>query len=523
VVLILSEEINVLLQEHKIDIIEEWKVSIGNIVQSLAARNDCSMEQLPTNINEWAENLFQAIICVNNGNLEYSTLHFGFANLHIASVDVVSAIVDNCFNIVDKYVAIDRHRGLWHLRNYVLASFATKECSNLSERLSKRDMLIDGLGVFLLLINDDMDVLWFNNIAKNYFPSLTEASSCYQTSLCRCDGPNKEKLNCRDSECQTCLCYVKEASRNILPNKIRISAEVDGKESFFELCGTRLRNDNILVLGYEISDFVRIEDRLSTSENKLNFILENNTTPMMLINSDGEIISSNSELKNFMKNYGFTNNSIDGKLFWELPGVDCVKDNSSQLRQVWEEVVEKHSCFIDFVYYTDVIHIKLTGVLDRNGEFIGALATISKDIEIAVLQDLYDNEKVLCATVMDMIEDSVIVVDSQYDIVFSNGSAQTFFSGYVNLKDSNSYLAQKLIEIIDRNHIEGNGGSITDIDDKEYLEVTVSKLPPDKTIVYIKSLYPFLTSLKQQIASREKEMRVFSSEFDKLMNKRDSI
>ncbi len=151
----------------------------------------------------------------------------------------------------------------------------------LVQEKEKLEAVTKNIGVSLLVISSNYEIIWANDVAKELF-DISENTLCYKV------------LQNNDSECEDC------SVADIIEGKLdwaemeKELVGIDGEKRWYQMVATPLRDRNgeivgVLEVGIDITKRKKMENALIKSEERIRKIVEAVPEPIILCDKNGEV------------------------------------------------------------------------------------------------------------------------------------------------------------------------------------------------------------------------------------------
>jgi len=464
-------------ENHKNFVIKEW----SNIFSKEFVDKDEDFSD--SMLNSFLDKLYTSFSLALNSNIDYSLIKIPY--LEYFSDRYFEKYVNQCVDSAVKLLGIESSKVLWNFKIYVFYNFYKELGKRLKKSIDKRQDLIDSIGGMLFIVNKNGDVVWYNKVFSDFvtskFPNLSELKVI--------DEYFKDKI--------FGLFNKKEDEIDVF-NLVFDFDEVN-KKNVFKITATKLRENFIMVLGYDITniyDAQEMEIKLKSNELKLKFLLDNDASPMFLLDENGAVINSNRFAKEFLSKFNSQNIYSENIKFWDI---DVMADSKKELLDIFKK--NRQSSLSECMDIGNItVYMRFSNIYDGNGVILGTLINVIEDENLVAVKNKYEEIKEVSEAIYEIVSEAIIVVenDEKYSVAYCNESAFKLIRDNNNLSDvKNNKIIKYIVNILNKD--------ISDVE-KVYLnsdintEFNISRIKSlNKIVVMVKSLHPLVIDLKKNI------------------------
>lgn len=464
-------------ENNKNSVINEWRNIFSK--EFIEKEENFSDDML----NLFLDKLYMSFNLALASKADYSLVEIPY--MEFFSDRYFEKYINQCVDSAVKILDIDSSQNLWNFKIYIFYNFYKKLDNRLKKSIEKRQNLIDSIGGILFITNKKGEAVWYNNAFSDFAAKFSNYSESKVI-----------KVYFKDKICDL-FKNKKENEVNIF-NLVFNFDELNDKK-VFKVTATKLRDNFVMVMGYDITnvyDIQEIETKLKSNELKLKFLLDNDASPMFLLDEEGVVVSANRFAKRFLSKFNSKNVCSKNEKFWDI---DIFKNNKEELLNIFKE--NNQSSLSKCIEINDnVIYIRLSNIYDDKGEMLGILVNIIEDENLISIKNKYKEIKKMCDTICDLINDAIIVVenDKKHSIIYYNESASEIIGNNSNLSDiKNDKIIDYVVNVLKEEYSDTK---------KIYLnsnintEININKIQSlNKAVIIIKSLYPLVADLKKNI------------------------
>jgi hypothetical protein len=476
-----------ILNENKEGIFKSWEYLFDNFFKN----NDYNMI-----FNEqWFNILFKSIIHAVRDEIDYSLLDFSvddmwaydFVTAEQIPIEKFIDFITACLAIIEPYLEIDDNRKIWHLKNYVSYSVMLSSYDGVLSSLRYKKYALEDLGAIIVFLDNDMNVLWKNEKVNDVFPNIKMKEKC-EVDFLNQDidyyGDKRYSIHGNNGEC------IKYTVRSI--------------NGYFLICG-----QNIDVFGIN-------EEELYSVKSKLQFVLDSYPTPMMILSQDGTILRYGKSFQCLMKKYGIFKNKFLNKKFKDI---DLFANNEA-LFVAMKDYLDNKNNFEATLKCTNGCEFSLiaNSIYDLNHkEIIGYIVVLHDVGNNLYLKKRCNDYEEICKVTLNMLEGFAVVIDNDFNILFSNDLAEQLLKGNDNLRDMNDSLAEYIFKVMKKNNfVKNSKQEVVEFDKTKEIQISIKKIDGENILIQLRGIHFAIAELKENLLEAQKNWDILE---DELKNK----
>lgn len=444
---------------------------------------------------QWFNNLFNAIEYALMDQIDYSLLNFSIEDVwkeeyelfSMEKVRVESFIdfIGACLAVVSPYLNIEENRRIWYLKNFICFSLMLSSHDDVITSLRYKDYIIEDLNIFILFLNCNMEVLWMNEKSVELFPEVVKGRECTVDFI----NSNLEKND------------LFQGFKNSLfnSNAEKIEYIVKRVNGFYLICGQKT------------TDFSKYEEEIYSLRSKLQFLLNSNSIPMLILDTESRVTVCGKAFSDLMKKYGVFQEKFLNK---KLSEVDFFSNNAAVFLAM-QNYLDNGKNFESMIRGEGGIEFQIivNPIYDASQEAaVGYILTMRDSPDQAYLDKKCSEYYDMCNRLINAMEDFAIVIDKDFNIIFSNKIAKQIINGEDNLGSINHEVTNHLLNILQSDDFIHEKKEICKFEDSLNVEIRVERLRHNNLLINIKGLYFAVAELKENLWEAQRNWDIFEKE-----------
>lgn len=443
--------------------------------------------------SEWISNLFEAVVSALNDGVDYSLLDFSIYPNDCQSildesikVDDFISFFDSCMSVLEERCGVESgNKRLWFLRNFVCFSFMFSSYDKMLDMLKYDQEILTDNGIFVIYIDSSNKICRMNDIAANLFPNLNVGEDITKDIFG--DDPFR------------CVYFSGKRLLSVEGRTLRVYK--------------RRLNGYVVIFGQDITRLTLYEQKLESMENKVQFLLNSNSTPMLMLSNDGVITHYSESFADMMKSYGIFPDKYYGKKLGEIEPF-----NSSDVFTSMVDILATNFAFEDVVRgrlpdgNCVEFLLRAYNIYSPNYDSVAIIVMLEEKNELSSLEKKYLHYKDICRSILSIVKGFLVVIDRDYNVVFSNELADTILKNSGNLNNIDNKMINYIREAL--SDYDGKG-ELLNIDEDRHLQILLKPLGSGYTLVHVEGIDPLLSELRRSVEETEKNISSLRKEYNK--------
>jgi len=469
------------------------------------------------NSEVWLNNLFSAVIYSLEDKIDYSLLDFSLENYwgnkytdcfnRNVRIENFMGFLDACLAVINNFLDLDDNKGLWFLKNFVCFSFMLSSYDKMIVSLGYNDTIINDLEVFILCLDHSFNIVWMNNNAKLIFPQFIIGEKCTSNLL----YTNANNTYCMDNQDKS---EGKSNKGDFLEGVCTIETS-DNK--IIRAFRSRF-NGHLFIFGQDISTYSFYKEKIDSMENKIQFLLNSNFSPMLILDSEGKISIYGRPFIELMREHGVFQAEYNGKTLEEIP---FFSNNSSVFLAI-KNYLKNQKVLEAQIQGIGLDGTKSDFLLKANNIYFsdqktpaGSLIIIEEVTEMSILEKKSLYYKDICEAIVSMVGGFLLVIDSNYNILFCNDPVTQAIGGKDNLQNIENTVIDYVMKILQENKNKEFLEEIFDMGEEQHLQISIKKIKNNERLIHIEGVNSLLAEFRKNLSEEGRDINIFKEQYKK--------